>query len=331
MKKIVSTLFFLVGLSALSFAQKEKLEDFDEVIIKRKGGNGKVSLKIEIDNDDVRINDKPISSFFNDDVSIKIRKKRFKKDNIDMEGNTDIDTDNDDVMMKDISKKAMLGVLTTKNEKGALIEEVTTNSAAEKMGLKAGDIITKVNDLSIKSPDDLIKAIQSFKPNDQVTITYLNEGKTKTTKGALGAKTSKQFIIGNNGQGSFDMKNFDMKPLQDMMQGLDLEGFGNGGQFKSFGMNNNTIKVGISAIDIDGDKGIKITKIADGSPAAKAGLKVDDIITEIDKDPIFTTKDLRSAIRGLNEGEELNVKYKRAGKNAETKVFVPKKIETIDF
>ncbi len=329
MKKIVSTLFLLTGLSTISFAQKEKLEDFDEVIIKKKGGNGKVSLKIEINDDDVKINDKPISSFFNDDVSVKIRKKKLSKGNYDIEGNFDIGSD--DVMMKDGPKKAMLGVVTTENEKGALIEEVSTNSAAAKMGLKEGDIITKINDIAIKSPDDLVKSIQSFKSNDQVTITYLNEGKTKTAKGALGTKANRQFIMGNNGQGSFDMKNFDMKPLQDMMQGFDLEGLGNGGQFRSFGMNNKNLKVGISAIDIDGEKGIKITKISDDSPAAKAGLKVDDIITEIGNDPIFTTKDLRNAIRGLKEGEELNVKYKRAGKDAETKVFVPKKIETIDF
>jgi serine protease Do len=327
MKKLVSTLFILAGLSVTAFAQKEKLEDFDEVVIKKKGGNGKVSLKIEINNDDVIINDKPISSFFNDDVSVKIRKKQMNKNTTRSRSfNTD-----SDISLNDGSKKAMLGVVTNENDKGALIEEVSDNSTAEKMGLKEGDIITKVNDITIKSPEDLAKTIQSFKPEDEVTITYLNDGKTKKIKGKLGAAPTSNRRIIINGQDYSDMGSIDMKPFQDMMQGF--EGFGDNG-FQYRGGYNGTgskVKLGISATDIDGEKGVKITKITEDSPAAKAGLKVDDVISEIDGDPVFTTKDLKNAIRGLKEGEELKVKYRRAGKDAETKVFAPKKIETIDF
>jgi serine protease Do len=330
MKKVINTLFVLAGLSVTAFAQKEKLEDFDEVVIKKKGSNGKVSLKIEINNDDVKINDKPISNFFNDDVTVKIRKRKMSNG---ASGGGTFNLDSDDVTMNEGPKKPLLGVVTTENEKGALIEDVNENSAAEKMGLKEGDIITKVNDIKITSPEDLSKAIQTFKPNDEVTIAYLNDGKTKTTKGKLGAKSNKQFIIGNNNGNSFDMGgSFDMKSLQDMMQGF--EGFGNNGfQFKGFGGSDNAhkIKLGVNASDIEGEKGVKINGITEGSPAEKAGLKVGDVISEINSDPIFTTKDLKSTIRGLKEGDELKVKYRRAGKDAEVKVLVPKKIETIDF
>ncbi|MDD3172367.1 MAG: trypsin-like peptidase domain-containing protein [Herbinix sp.] len=56
---------------------------------------------------------------------------------------------------------------------GVYIDDVTKGGAAEKAGLKAEDIITKVNDLDITSITQLKDKVNSFKVGTEVEITYM--------------------------------------------------------------------------------------------------------------------------------------------------------------
>jgi serine protease Do len=55
---------------------------------------------------------------------------------------------------------------------GALITSVTNNSPANKAGLRAGDVITKLDDEDISTAAELISAIRSHQIGDQVEIVY---------------------------------------------------------------------------------------------------------------------------------------------------------------
>ena len=55
---------------------------------------------------------------------------------------------------------------------GALIVSVTSDSPADKAGLKAGDVITKIDDENISTTEELISAIRSHQIGDQVEIVY---------------------------------------------------------------------------------------------------------------------------------------------------------------
>jgi S1-C subfamily serine protease len=55
---------------------------------------------------------------------------------------------------------------------GALIISVTSGSPADKAGLRAGDVITKMDDEDISTAEDLISAIGSHQIGDQVEIVY---------------------------------------------------------------------------------------------------------------------------------------------------------------
>ena len=55
---------------------------------------------------------------------------------------------------------------------GALIVSVTSDSPADKAGLKAGDVITKIGDENISTTEELISAIRSHQIGDQVEIVY---------------------------------------------------------------------------------------------------------------------------------------------------------------
>ena len=70
-------------------------------------------------------------------------------------------------------------------DKGALIAKVTSGSPADKAGLRAGDVITKVDSKDISTADDLISAIGSHQIGDQVKIVYSRGSEQKTIYATL--------------------------------------------------------------------------------------------------------------------------------------------------
>jgi putative serine protease PepD len=65
-------------------------------------------------------------------------------------------------------------------EDGARISDVSNGSAAEGAGLRNGDVITKIDDTLITDADSLVATIRSYRPGDQVTVTYTRDGDQKT-------------------------------------------------------------------------------------------------------------------------------------------------------
>jgi serine protease Do len=68
---------------------------------------------------------------------------------------------------------------------GALITSVTGGSPADKAGLKAGDVITKVDNEDISTAAGLISAIRSHRNGDQVEIVYYRGNVQKVANATL--------------------------------------------------------------------------------------------------------------------------------------------------
>ncbi|WP_329116177.1 S1C family serine protease [Streptomyces sp. NBC_01465] len=69
---------------------------------------------------------------------------------------------------------------------GVAIVSVTAGGAADKAGLKAGDIITKLGDTDITTMNSLSTALASDKPGQKVQVTYDRDGDSKTVEVTLG-------------------------------------------------------------------------------------------------------------------------------------------------
>jgi Do/DeqQ family serine protease len=72
-----------------------------------------------------------------------------------------------------------------KTLEGAFVGEVVENSAAEKAGIKAEDVIIKINDVAIKSSSELQEQIGRYSPGDKVSITVLRDNKEISLKAEL--------------------------------------------------------------------------------------------------------------------------------------------------
>ncbi|SMD23659.1 S1C family serine protease [Lentzea albidocapillata] len=83
----------------------------------------------------------------------------------------------DEIVKSGKPRQTVLGVKVESTEQGARISEITSGGAAEKAGLKAGDVITKFGDRRIDESDTLVAAVRSKAPGDKVTIT-LSDNRT---------------------------------------------------------------------------------------------------------------------------------------------------------
>ena len=104
------------------------------------------------------------------------------------------------VHLQDLTKQ-LRKYFKVKDGSGVLVSEVVEDSPAEKGGIKAGDIIVKVEDTSIDGPKSLQKVIRSFNPEDKVKITLMRNGRKKTISATLGEQETtfgwKQALPGN--------------------------------------------------------------------------------------------------------------------------------------
>jgi serine protease Do/serine protease DegQ len=72
------------------------------------------------------------------------------------------------------------------------------------------------------------------------------------------------------------------------------------------------------ALEIDVDSGALISMVEPGSAAEEAGLHVDDIIVEVNKEKITGAAELRNAIGLKGSGEKINIKYVRGSETRST-------------
>ncbi|MEK0423189.1 MAG: hypothetical protein RLZ95_1099 [Bacteroidota bacterium] len=71
---------------------------------------------------------------------------------------------------------------------GVLITNVIDGGAAEAAKIKAGDVITKINGVVVKSAPELQEQVSKYKPGDKITLTVKNNDKESTVEIVLKAK-----------------------------------------------------------------------------------------------------------------------------------------------
>lgn len=290
-------------------ADNEKFGEYDEIIIKRKGDkDSDAKVIVEIREGEVIVNGEPIEKFEDEEISVLRRKPRM----ITIHRNVSPFRNFEGMQeFRGPGNRAILGVSTSQGEGGARVEQVSEGSAAEKAGLKSGDLITKVDDIKIENPADLSKAVGKYKPEEKVTVTFKRDGKENKVTVTLG-KREGSFKVSPPDVNVFPrMENFDFN--------FDMDGFpGMGGRQR----------LGLKAQDTENGKGVKVIDVDDESVASKAGIKEDDIIVEFDGKTVNSADELVRASRGAMDKSSFKIKLDRDGKSRTVEVKIPKKLKT---
>jgi len=309
--------FVMAGIALVTvpaFAQKDKDKNKGDkerqTIVINRSGDANEKTVIEINGDKVLINGKEAKD--NKDVSVNVH--RYKDwthlSPTIAQGNWNMHFSDDGIsLLTEDSNRAMLGVVTDEDAKGARIKSVSKESAAEKAGLKEGDIITRIGDDKIEHTGDVTKAVRSRKPGDKVSITYLRNGKEQKTTTELGKWKGVNLT-------AITAPRVPMPPAA---------------PFRGTTVYGGRPKLGLSIQDTEDGKGVKVLDVDEESAAAKAGLREGDIITHLGDDEIESTDELRREVTRSTQQNSFNFKVLRDGKSQNIEVKIPRKLKTADL
>jgi serine protease Do len=337
MKQVIKKLSFItLAVTLLApaslLAQKENKDkeakekkEAEQIIITRKG-NKDEKVVVEVIGDKIIVNGKELKDDKDEDGDITVRRHKIK----DVwafggDGLTGAWNDGDHFKMFNMDEnRAMLGVTTDQADKGVEVQSVTKESAAEKAGLKKGDIILAIDDKKIETPDDLTDAIQDHKPGDKVGITYLRDKEKKKATAELGKwKGSRAFTMGDN-------QNFNMDFDQIMPKIQSIPRMAPYGQ-QSWDWSGGGPRLGISVQDTEDGKGVNVIEVDEDGNAAKAGIKEDDVITEVDGKAINSADEIAKLMKESKDKVSVKVKLLRNGKTENVEVKIPRKLKKADL
>ncbi|MEZ9461969.1 Do family serine endopeptidase [Vibrio splendidus] len=168
-------------------------------------------------------------------------------------------------------KRGMLGVqggevtselaeaLGYESSKGAFVSQIVPDSAADKAGLKAGDVIVSINGKRIDTFSELRAKVATLGAGKQIELGVVRDGKNMTFDVTLGESTNSKTQA---------------EKLHEGLAGAELT----------------------NTTDSDSTTGVKVSSVAQGSPAETYQLLKDDIIIGVNRQPIKNLAEFRKIL-----------------------------------
>ncbi|MFQ5355332.1 MAG: DegQ family serine endoprotease [Mariprofundaceae bacterium] len=205
-------------------------------------------------------------------------------------------------------KRARLGVyiapidretqraLGLENKNGALVRQVEKESAADKAGIQAGDVIVSIDKAPIKRVHDLPIRVARHAPGDKVRIEMIRNGKRKTV-----------VVKVEEMPGEAEEVAASVQPPPRLGLGLaELTGdlarkLGTGTKY-----------------------GVLVQDVRRGSPAARSGIQRGDVIYQINRKRVRSLKDFKKVADKIEGGAVLQIMIDRHGDQVFTILRIPK-------
>ena len=169
--------------------------------------------------------------------------------------------------------------LGLKDTKGAVVADVSDSGPAAKAGFERGDVILKYNGKQVDQVTDLTRLVADTKAGHSVPVVVWRDNAEKTLSVEVGQMPSEDQVVAAN-QPSGEQANTPRlgvalaKLTPDARQSLNLP---------------------------DDAKGVVVTEVQPGSPAADKGLQPGDLIVEADHKQVTDPKMVADAVRAAAE------------------------------
>ncbi len=175
-------------------------------------------------------------------------------------------------------------------DSGALIAGVKSDTPADHAGLQPGDVVTSVNDQTVKNPRDLAVDIAGVKPGDEARLQVMRDGDSKSVSVKVGNMPNEQTASVDQEQDHHARIGLALAPLSpELSNQLDVP---------------------------DGTKGAVVRNVEPGSPADQAGLQAGDIIVGVGGKKVTSPSEAAGALRGASKDHAIALRIIRNGEPA---------------
>lgn len=171
------------------------------------------------------------------------------------------------VSIQDV-KPDMVKALGLKDVAGAVVSEVVEDSAAEKAGIKAHDVIIELNGQPLKSASQLRARVGILKPGTRVEVVVLRDGKRVTFAVTLGKRLPSRGAV---------------PARPDVLKGL------------GFMVEDLTPELA-EHLGYKGETGVVVTKVQTSSEAERQGITAGTLIVQVNRRPVKNTRDFNRAV-----------------------------------
>ncbi len=183
--------------------------------------------------------------------------------------------------------------------RGVFISSVIAGKAADKAGIKAGDVVLKVNDREVNLPNQLQATIGKYNPGDEVMLEIWRDGDNKKINVTLEGREEEGTTA------AAESKDPERKSLPNL-------------GFRVRDLNNEQL----SSMDLD--HGIIVANVSQYSAAAKAGIVQNDVIFEMNKKDVKSVDSFYDLFSEYKEGDVVRLKIRRKldAENFDRLVFI---------
>jgi serine protease Do len=209
---------------------------------------------------------------------------------------------------------------------GARVDEVRADGPAAKAGLQAGDVIVEFDGERVRSARHPSRLVAETPAGRTVRATVLRGG----TRHELQVAPEAGATAWADGPMRFTIPGLHMDERSFRVERPDGQGGDRG--FELF-VEPGRGRLGIGTQELTPQLadyfgtsgGVLVTRVDEGSPAAKAGLRAGDVITTVNERPVASPIELRRELARAAEGDDVSIGYTRDRKSATTKAELEKR------
>lgn len=176
------------------------------------------------------------------------------------------------VSIRDLDSKLAEEKSIKDYKKGVFVAGLTESGAAEKAGIKEGDIITRIGKAEVNNSAELQEQVSNYRPGDKISVSYLRDGKELTADLVLKNKNGGTEVNKEEKVETATLLGATFEPIS-----LDDK--------KRLHINN----------------GLRIKKLESGK-LFNSGIKENFIIVNIDKKPVDTIGDITAILENKKGG-----------------------------